>query len=894
MPSPTQDRQKTVRRKVNPATSPIEELLAHLATDPASGLSPKEAERRLGAASTAETPLYTTTQGSFSHYLGRALREPALWLLLAVSIIALFFDRVPLGLVCLLLGGGHAVLCAYLAHRAARIDATMQINDAPLTRVLRSRRVFRVSANHVVRGDILLLYPGDLVPADCRLLRTEGFAVRERAIDADPGRPTHRLDKDASATPESGGSYRLSPANMAFAGGVVESGFAIAVAVATGSRTHLGGLVGGVKPAHPGTQPRLWKTVARALSIFNLALIALLLPLVAIGIFSLGDDYEFLDIFLSALALASLALTEHILIKGRFVTATVRRAAATDRDRDNAATVKTSADLERLTTVTDLLLVGTAALHDGSAHPETLTVGDTTYRCDEPEADSAARTAAELIYLCHYGHAHLPTATPAAASDLTTLLPALITWAEVDTEALLVRIKDLRAEADGISGVFPTRAGNHRVTLRLTDDADALNAPPSAVSTPYARAMADARRAGSRALLLITEDEDGLRPRAVLSYAPHTCRKTAGAIRGMESAGIRVTAFLSDATDENTRLLTECGLTDNHPSIVLSPDAPTLELMNDGCRAFESATPAAVAETIRALRAAGRTVAVFSVEAGHVSLLDAADVAITCGPSLYAIAEEGRPLHIPEDDLAITTAAPSGPDGLPDSAIATDLGRRRADILVNRTTETGGGVCAIRRALLAADHAKATVDRAFRFLLLSEAARLAAAILSFCLGLAPAAAPALLFSLCIDTLVVLAVAHLPLGASPAPRRSFADGLDRPWLTQRPRLIITAVSAALPWLVAFVAALLDTDFGADLTYLGLLCTVGLQLAILRMDSLPRRDRTAFLTSFAIVLAYVASLALALGAGLGLLWTLAIPLVSPVAYMVLVAIFDRNKA
>ena len=38
---PTRDRK--VRRRINPATASPEELLAYLATDPAAGLSPKEA-----------------------------------------------------------------------------------------------------------------------------------------------------------------------------------------------------------------------------------------------------------------------------------------------------------------------------------------------------------------------------------------------------------------------------------------------------------------------------------------------------------------------------------------------------------------------------------------------------------------------------------------------------------------------------------------------------------------------------------------------------------------------------------------------------------------------------------------------------------------------------------
>ena len=74
------------RRRIDPATATVEELLSYLAVDPAVGLSPKEAERRLEK-STAK-PLFGTPPRTFGSCLGQTLREPALWLLLAVGIIS--------------------------------------------------------------------------------------------------------------------------------------------------------------------------------------------------------------------------------------------------------------------------------------------------------------------------------------------------------------------------------------------------------------------------------------------------------------------------------------------------------------------------------------------------------------------------------------------------------------------------------------------------------------------------------------------------------------------------------------------------------------------------------------------------------------------------------------
>ncbi len=912
MPSPAPDSGKRVHRKINPATSPVEELLAHLATDPATGLSQREAERRLDHATT--TPLFGINSRRFSEHIKRALREPSLWILRSVAIISLFFDRVGLGLVCLLLSIGHTFLCAYLSWRADRVDAAMQqAYDAPMPRVLRGRRPRRIGANSLVRGDILLLHAGDMVPADCRLLRTDDFVVTEWEIHSEGG-PAVRLEKDANATPETTGNFRISPVNMVFAGGVVEEGFAIAVVVSVGNQTHLGGLCDRIEPAHPKHSPRLLANGARGLSTYNICLICLAVPLIAVGIFTVGSTaggrYEFVDIFLSAVALSTLTLTEHLLAKGLYLFATPRRDAATDRDPTATADIKTAADLEKLTTVTDLLLIGTAALHDGVSHPETLLVGSTTYHCDAPEADEAAGTIAEYIYIYRRG------AIEAAVDQRPWMPPAiepisatLCNWAETDMDALSLKARSITASPNGVTVVLPTVEGNSRLTIRLTADVEDLafcHEIFTAGATRYAlaqgtgedaatlrRTPADERleelraahcramEEGLSALFVITSVAGRSTVRAMLTYAPHTCRKTAGAVRSLESAGIRVAAFLRDADAAHLRALAACGLTSEESPALTRPAQPATELLTEGHRAYLACSNDYIRRTISDLQAAGRTVAVLSVDSEDLPLLSAADVAITCSPSFYASAEEGMPA-LDTCDREFTRR-----DGAPNATMASDLTRRRADVLIRRTTPTGGGILGVRHALLCADRTKAALDRAFAFTLLSQAARVVATVLPLCLGLTLASAPALLLSgMVVDFVVFLAALALPADTAPAPRRPMDRGLTAPWNSYRTRLVATAIAAALPWLVVGIAHLAGVRFGGDLTYLNFLCLLGLQIAIFRTDRLPRRNRHVFFATLAIALLYVGALAAAIGSGLGPLWALLCPLISPAVYVLTV--------
>ncbi len=912
------------RHKINPATCSREELLRHLSTDPATGLSAKEAEKRLQRR--RASPLHGTTAQGFSAYLKRAFREPVLWILAAVSVIALFFDRVPLGLVCLLLTVGYTVFCAILGYRAARIDAAMQSYDAPLSHVLRGRRVRRVGAIGIVRGDILLLYPGDILPADCRLLRTDHFAVRERELIADAGRPAVLLEKDAEALPDGDGNFRISPVNMAFAGAVAEEGFAIAVVISTGSDTHLGGLLGTVPPRHGKRVPAARKTLAHGSSRFNLILVASLIPLVAIGILTLHDRCELLDIFLSTLALSALALTEHTLLLRDYIAAYIRRSVAVDRDTANSADIKSTADAETLSRLTDVFLVGTAALHDGMAHPITLqtTGADDTagalYHCDRPEADSHVRIIAELVCFHTWGRATLPASDPVArefydlSDDLRTLVPALCEWAEVDMEALRVRARDnLRVDRFGVSlslspvpedGTVPPADVRDpaRTVITLTDDPAALPAASNAEEVAMEEAYIDARREGYRILFVVTTPEGQTpseqgRIRAMLTYAPGTCPKIAGTIKSMEAAGIRVAAFLPTVSEENIRLFTACGLSDPTPSYRCRPGdtTPAVTLLSGGVRAFEGCPESYIEDCIRTLRASGRTVAVLSVDAADWALSDAADLTVTCSPSLYAAAEEGIP--------AISSNTPDAraateQDGLPHSIVADDPTRRRADVIIRRTTRTGGGICGLRRAILAADRMRDTYDAVSSYLLLSWTARALATLLAMCMGLVAIPAPLLLLSgLVVDTGVVLAMARRPLAEIPAPRKDMPERSSLFLLSHRPRLITLAITATIPWIIALVSRLLGSDFGGGLAGYGFLTITAFSLAVfaagLPADTTNRRrtDRLTVFTFLFLLLVCIGAVAATLAAGLSPVRALFFPFIGPLLYFIAVKLLDR---
>ncbi|MBQ4112475.1 MAG: hypothetical protein IJD38_06740 [Clostridia bacterium] len=892
----------TSHRRTAPATASAEELIARLGVDPATGLSPKEAERRLSASSARS--LFVKPPVGLFECLKQITKEPALWMLLAVSVISLFFHRFFLGAACALLTVGNAVLCGFLRLRTDRMEAAMAAYDAPLCRVLRGGRVLRVGGDGLVKGDILLLYPGDIVPADCRLLRATNLVVLERELDAaDAARPPRRLSKNASDKVGDGGDYRVSPGNMVYAGGIVEEGSAVALVLAVGSETHLGGLIGTLPSSHRGRKPAVFGKAFRALSTVNLGLFCLLVPLTAIGIFTLGDRYEFLDIFLSAAALAALTLTEVVLTKACYVAALTRRAAARDRDRESTADIRSSAVCQDLIAMTDLILVGTAALHDGLSHPETLRVGEALYLCDRPEADDEARAVAEYFYVYRRAMGGLP-AEGDGGDSIPRFISELCDWAEIDTDGLLARVEDLRAEGGCASGIWRSPEGNRRLRLYVTDrigDAEScelLHDPRGALPLDREGRMTlrhrytESLKQGFAVSFLITEDHGTRTLRATVTHGPHSDRRAVGCVKALEKSGIRVAAFLRDESEVHLRALSACGLTETVPAerpVPHTPRDPSALRMDRGFRAFSGCDEEHILQCIRDLKAQGRTVGVLSVDSRDLAILAEADIPFVCTPSLYLSAESGAP-RLTAGELA---EGDVDPDGGADGRISTDRARRLARVLVRRSSSRGGGLTGVRRALLAADSCGEALDRSLRLLLLTQTVRLVMTVIPLCLGLSLAAAPVLLLSgLGLDLLCMLTYAYLPTGDIPSGRRLGDLSLARLWHCHRAEITAAAAGATLPWLAMGLAALLGVRFGGDLLYFGFLCTVGLHAAIFRVDRLPRRDSHVFMTTLALGLVYAGALAAALASGLGLIWAIPVPLAAPGIYLGVRAILRRT--
>ena len=119
--------------------------------------------------------------------------------------------------------------------RAEKAIEALQKLASPQAMVLRDGKEQRIPAAKLVVGDLVRLSMGDLVPADLRLLESNGLRIEESSLTGE----SLPVEKDPTKIyPED--TPLADRKNMAFLGSSVSEGSGLGVVVATGMQTQMG------------------------------------------------------------------------------------------------------------------------------------------------------------------------------------------------------------------------------------------------------------------------------------------------------------------------------------------------------------------------------------------------------------------------------------------------------------------------------------------------------------------------------------------------------------------------------------------------------------------------------------------------------------------------------
>ena len=263
------------------------------------GLSASEAEQRL----TRHGPNRITTaarRSALSRLLAQFHNVLIYVLLAAAAVTALLGHWVDTGVIV-----GVVIINAIIGFlqegKAEQALDAIRNMLSPRATVRRGGQSTTVDATALVPGDIVLLAPGDKVPADLRLFKARDLQIDESVLTGE----SVAVEKGSETVPADAalGDRR----GMAYSGTLVTYGQASGVVVATGDTTEIGRISAMLEEVQTLQTPLL-RQVANFGRVLSAVILAVAGLAFAFGI--LVRDYALTEMFLAAVSLAVAAIPE--------------------------------------------------------------------------------------------------------------------------------------------------------------------------------------------------------------------------------------------------------------------------------------------------------------------------------------------------------------------------------------------------------------------------------------------------------------------------------------------------------------------------------------------------------------------------------------------------------
>lgn len=277
---------------------PIEELQDLLNVSLSNGLGEEEALRRLehyGKNRVRSSKEKTVLQVLLAQFL-----SPVTYLLIVAALISFALGDRAEGIAILIVVIINAVIGFYMEWQALTSMKALKKMDVLEAKVIREGILKQVSSEDITIGDLICMDPGDLIPADARIIESKQLQTDESALTGE----SLPVSKNAEAV--EGTVIVAEQKNLLFKGTLVVTGKAKALVVKTGMDTELGKLSDLVQHAEQSATP-----LERKLEALTEKLIWLTL-FIAILFFSIGwiKGYGVLQMLETAIAMAVAAIPE--------------------------------------------------------------------------------------------------------------------------------------------------------------------------------------------------------------------------------------------------------------------------------------------------------------------------------------------------------------------------------------------------------------------------------------------------------------------------------------------------------------------------------------------------------------------------------------------------------
>ncbi|HMJ37166.1 MAG TPA: HAD-IC family P-type ATPase [Baekduia sp.] len=544
----------------------------------------------------------------------------------------------------------NALIGAWQEHQAGEATRALRQLGPPLARVLRAGREEEIPARRLVPGDVLVLAPGDRVPADARLLETTALEVDEAALTGEsvPVSKSALNGTDAS--------------HVVLEGTDVTAGTGHAVVVAVGAGTRMGAIAAALGEDARGPSAlddRLGQIMWRALPFIALGGALVTVPGIAFG-------RPVVQQLALGASLATAAVPE-----GLPVLAGVAEAGVARRLAHRHALVTRLSAVEALGRVDVACADKTGTLTSGRLALRC--VADTDGRAAPPEA-----LPPDLLDVLRTAALASPSpAGPAATAHPTDV--AVVEGARAAGVADGGARRGAETPFDPVRGFHATVAGGR---IRLKGAAEILAPRCSQVRTPAGDRPLDV--VGREALLRHTASlaADGLRVLLVAEGDPGTAaddpeglvatgfvgigdplRPTSrAAVARCREAGVRVVMLTGDHPATAAAVAGEVGLPYDGEHLLTGTELAALD--DDAlARRLEHATviarstPLDKLRIVEALRLRGHVVAMTGDGVNDAPALRLADVGVAMGRHGTEVARHASDLILTDDDFATLAEA---------------------------------------------------------------------------------------------------------------------------------------------------------------------------------------------------------------------------------------------
>lgn len=179
--------------------------------------------------------LKITNSRNFINILFSQFKSPLVIILMIASMISYYLGQSRDGSILLVILTLNALIGFYQEWKSENILASLNKLIVNKCTVIREKKTIEIITEDLVPGDVVKLYEGDGVPADIRLIHTNGFSVNEFILTGEslPSDKDHLFATDKTIS-------LVEIKNCVYMGTTVARGQATGIVYATGLQTEIG------------------------------------------------------------------------------------------------------------------------------------------------------------------------------------------------------------------------------------------------------------------------------------------------------------------------------------------------------------------------------------------------------------------------------------------------------------------------------------------------------------------------------------------------------------------------------------------------------------------------------------------------------------------------------